>query len=100
MLYKADQTSHLYLLFHKCAFRQLSVSVDERVRPGPDLPIGLVGLSQEPQDPRGPPANCGTHRVNCLCTERYPLLNVNQAKELAVVRAWYAPDQSFRLYCR
>jgi len=31
---------------------------------GPDLPIGCVGLSLGPQDPRGPPANCGTHRVN------------------------------------
>jgi len=35
-----------------------------------DLPIGYIGLSlgpQEPrgpQDPRGPPKNCGTHRVN------------------------------------
>jgi len=27
----------------------------------PDLPIGL---SLRPQDPRGPPTNCGTHRVN------------------------------------
>jgi len=50
MLYKADQTRHLYLLFHKCAITQLSVSVDELTRPGPDLPIGVVGLSQEPQD--------------------------------------------------
>jgi len=31
---------------------------------GPDLPTGYVGLSIGPQDPRGPPANCGTHRVN------------------------------------
>ena len=28
---------------------------------GPDLPIGYVGLSLGPQDPRGPPTNCGTH---------------------------------------
>jgi len=28
-----------------------------------DLSIGLVGLSLGPQDPRGPPANCGTYRV-------------------------------------
>jgi len=27
--------------------------------------IGYVGLSLGPQDPRGPPANCGTHRVSC-----------------------------------
>jgi len=27
----------------------------------PDLPIGL---SLGPQDPRGHPTNCGTHRVN------------------------------------
>jgi len=32
---------------------------------GPDLAIGNIGLSIGPQDPRGPPANCGTHRVNC-----------------------------------
>jgi len=30
-----------------------------------DLLIGYVGLSQGPQNPRGPSANCGTHRVNC-----------------------------------
>jgi len=29
-----------------------------------DLPIGYIGLSLGPQDPRGPPKNCGTHRVN------------------------------------
>jgi len=29
--------------------------------PVPDLPIGL---SLGPQDPRGPPTNYGTHRVN------------------------------------
>ena len=29
-----------------------------------DLPIGYIGLSLGPQDPRGPPTNCGTHRVN------------------------------------
>ena len=29
--------------------------------PGPDLPIGYVGLSLGPQDPRGPPTNFGTH---------------------------------------
>jgi len=33
--------------------------------PGPDLPTGYVGLSLGPQDPKGPPANCGTHRANC-----------------------------------
>ena len=39
------------------------------VAPGPDLPIGYIGLSLGPQDPRVPPANCGrpTHRVNCRC---------------------------------
>jgi len=29
-----------------------------------DLPIGYIGLSLGPQDPRGPPANCGTHKVS------------------------------------
>jgi len=33
-------------------------------RLGSDLPIGYIGLSLGPQDTRGPPANCGTHRVN------------------------------------
>jgi len=32
---------------------------------GPDLPIGYAGLSLGPQDPRGPPKNCCTHRLNC-----------------------------------
>jgi len=36
-----------------------------RFLPGPDLPIGCVNLSLGPQDPREPPANCGTHRVSC-----------------------------------
>jgi len=31
--------------------------------PVPDLPIGYIGLSLRPQDPRGPPTDCGTHRV-------------------------------------
>jgi len=34
---------------------------------GPDLPIGYIGLNLGSQDPRGLPANCGTHRINCLC---------------------------------
>jgi len=33
-----------------------------RQRPGPDLPIGYIGLSLGRQDPRGPPINCGTHQ--------------------------------------
>jgi len=33
------------------------------VEAGPDLPTGYIGLSLGPQDPRGPPTNCGTHRV-------------------------------------
>ena len=33
------------------------------LHPGPNLPIGYIGFSLWPQDPRGPPANCGTHRV-------------------------------------
>jgi len=33
----------------------------------PDLPIGYIGLSLGPQDPRWPPTNCGTHRVNGRC---------------------------------
>jgi len=33
------------------------------LHPGPNLPIGYIGFSLGPQDPRGPPANCGTHRV-------------------------------------
>jgi len=32
---------------------------------GPDLPIDYIGLSLGPQDPKGPPTNCGTHSVNC-----------------------------------
>jgi len=31
---------------------------------GPDLPIGYIGLSLGPQDLRGTPTNCGTHKVN------------------------------------
>jgi len=30
----------------------------------PDLPVGNIGLSLGPQDPKGPLKNCGTHRVN------------------------------------
>jgi len=30
----------------------------------PDSPI-YTGLSLGPQDARGPPTNCGAHRVNC-----------------------------------
>jgi len=26
--------------------------------------MGYIGLSLGPQDPRGAPTNCGTHRVN------------------------------------
>jgi len=26
--------------------------------------VGYIGLSLGPQDPRGPPKNCGTRRVN------------------------------------
>jgi len=40
---------------------------DEGVHAGPDLPIGYIGLSLGPQDPRGPPTNCDTHRVNVRC---------------------------------
>jgi len=29
----------------------------------PDLPIGYIGLSLGPPDPRGPPTNCGMHRA-------------------------------------
>jgi len=36
----------------------------EGLAAGPDLPIGYIGLSLGPQDPRWPPTNCGTHRVN------------------------------------
>jgi len=35
------------------------------VNGGQGLPIGYVGLSLGLQDPRGIPANCGTHKVNC-----------------------------------
>jgi len=37
---------------------------------GPDLPISYIGLSLGPQDPRGPPTNCGTHRVS----DRYMII--------------------------
>jgi len=29
-----------------------------------DLPIGYMGLRLGLQEPRGPPTNCGMHRVN------------------------------------
>jgi len=32
--------------------------------PVPHLSIGYIGLSPGPQDPKGPPKNCGTLRVN------------------------------------
>jgi len=35
--------------------------------PGPDLSIGYIGLNLGPQDSKGPPTNCGTHRVNGRC---------------------------------
>jgi len=38
--------------------------INDILQTGPDLPIGYIGLSLGPQDPRGPPTNCGTHRVN------------------------------------
>jgi len=31
---------------------------------GTDLPIGYIGLSLGPQDPKGFPTSCDTHRVN------------------------------------
>jgi len=34
------------------------------LQPVPDLPIGYIGLSLVPQDPSGPPTNCGTHIVS------------------------------------
>jgi len=37
-----------------------SWSRSRRLRSGPDLPIGYIGLNVGPQDPRGPPGNCGT----------------------------------------
>jgi len=40
--------------------------------PVPDLPIGYIGLSLGPQDPRGPPTNCDTHRVN----DRYMTIQI------------------------
>jgi len=30
----------------------------------PDLPVGYIGLSLGPPDPKGPRTNCGTHRGN------------------------------------
>jgi len=39
---------------------------------GPNLPIGYVGISLGPQDPRELPENCGTHKVNCLYTGAQP----------------------------
>jgi len=48
-------------------------STSGRVGAGPDLPIGYIGLSLGPQDPRGAPANCGTHKVNC----RYMVSSIN-----------------------
>jgi len=48
-----------------CAFsRSLALlisHVHSDLQSGPDLPIGYIDLSLGPQDPRGPPINCGTH---------------------------------------
>jgi len=50
-----------------CSYKRSEIRTILRsgIQAGPDLPIGYIGLSLGPQDPRGPPANCGTHRVNC-----------------------------------
>ena len=47
----------------------------------PDLPIGYVGSSLGSQDPRGPPATCGPHRVNC----RYMICSINIRKNFVVI---------------
>jgi len=55
-------------------------------RSGPDLPIRHIGLSLGlgPQDPRGPPANCGTHRVNCRYVISSTIIRQNFMLELFV----------------
>jgi len=51
------------------------------VHPGPDLPIGYISLSLGSQDPRGPPANCGNHSVNC----RYMIISINNRQSFYVL---------------
>jgi len=60
----------------------------------PDLPIGYVGLSLGPQDPRGPPTNCGTRRGDF----RYMISSTNIRQNLFYVLIFleihfYSPNQ-------
>jgi len=60
---------------------RVSFSYIQCMRPTrPDLPIGYVGLSLVPQDPRGSLANCVTHGVNC----RYIISSINICKILCL----------------
>ena len=52
---------------------------------GPDLPIGYVGLSLGPQDPRGPPTNCGTRRGDF----RYMISSINVRQILFYVSIFH-----------
>jgi len=61
---------HLILAILNVHYKQL--------HPRPDLPIGYIGLSLGPQGPKGPPTNCGTHRVN----GRYMIIYINFVKNL------------------
>jgi len=68
-LHNCSWTKTLSITSKRCPVRvEHLVSVgplhSETAWAGPDLLIRDIGLSLGPQDPRGPSANCGTHRVN------------------------------------
>jgi len=52
------------------------------VNGGQGLPIGYVGLSLGLQDPRGIPANCGTHKVNC----RYMMRSISNHQHFFFIK--------------
>jgi len=62
---------------HKTTYRSRNGRKLFGVRFAPELPIGYVGLSLGPQDPRGPPANCGTHIVDCRYMIRSTIIRQN-----------------------
>ena len=64
---RGSWSTSVFILNRKWNFAIMAKAVvfNLGVRPRLDLPIGYVRLSLGPQDPRGPTANCGTHRANC-----------------------------------